>query len=517
MAKGDKAADVVAIESKVIRDFLAARRVSTPLVGIQTSDAAATMDTIADAVVAEASAGGRTQPAILVWDCLEGIRAFPENEAGQTEVNQKGIVAAKTAHPAAALVAAKELAPNTVLFMVNLHRFVQEHPVMQGVWNLRDRFKLNKRTLVLLGPTLSLPAELENDVIVLDEPLPNAAELGTLVRQQYKNAGVAYPSAETIAAAVDAVGGLPAFTVEQITAMSMKKAGVDLGNLWDRKRLAIEQTDGLAVYRGGETFADIGGCENVKANLTQIVNGRLGINGVVFIDEIEKQFGGGGPGDSSGTTMDQMMQILTFMQDKKVRGLMFVGHPGTAKSAIAKAAATEAGKLTIALDLGGMKNKYVGASEERMRTALKVIDAVTQGRPLFIATCNSIASLPAELRRRFKRGTFFFDLPTADERAAIWTIYGKKFGLDVSDRPDDTDWTGAEIETCVEMAWDHQIGLREAAHQIIPIAQAMRPVVEGLRESANEKFLSASYQGKYRKGFVGTMPKAAKGGRAISV
>ncbi|MGB7590439.1 MAG: hypothetical protein WBO19_04275, partial [Terriglobia bacterium] len=44
------------------------------------------------------------------------------------------------------------------------------------------------------------------------------------------------------------------------------------------------------------------------------------------------------------------------------------------------------------------------------------IDAVSQGRMLFIATCNSIASLPPELRRRFTLGTFFFDLPTVDER-----------------------------------------------------------------------------------------------------
>ena len=55
----------------------------------------------------------------------------------------------------------------------------------------------------------------------------------------------------------------------------------------------------------------------------------------------------------------------------------------------------------------------MGASTERLRTALQIIDAVSQGRMLFIATCNSIASLPPELRRRFTLGTFFFDLPTA--------------------------------------------------------------------------------------------------------
>src|SRR5579885_1973976 len=57
-----------------------------------------------------------------------------------------------------------------------------------------------------------------------------------------------------------------------------------------------------------------------------------------------------------------------------------------------------------------MQNAMVGASGERLRAALKVVDAVTNGRSLWIATCNSIGTLPPELRRRFTLGTFFFDL-----------------------------------------------------------------------------------------------------------
>jgi hypothetical protein len=49
-------------------------------------------------------------------------------------------------------------------------------------------------------------------------------------------------------------------------------------------------------------------------------------------------------------------------------------------------------------------------------------DAVSQGRELFIATGNSITSLPPGLRCRFTLGTFFFDLSSVEERAAIWKI-----------------------------------------------------------------------------------------------
>ena len=100
---------------------------------------------------------------------------------------------------------------------------------------------------------------------------------------------------------------------------------------------------------------------------------------------------------------------------------------------------------TIAFDLPAMDSSPVGAPTERLRTPLQIIDAVSQGRMLFIATCNSIASLPPELRWRFTLGTFFFDLPTADEQETIWRIYLKKYGVS-GELPSDEGWTGTEIK-----------------------------------------------------------------------
>jgi hypothetical protein len=39
----------------------------------------------------------------------------------------------------------------------------------------------------------------------------------------------------------------------------------------------------------------------------------------------------------------------------------------------------------------------------------------------------SLSRLPSELRRRFNTGTFFFDLPDGEARAAIWNRYRKQF------------------------------------------------------------------------------------------
>ena len=105
---------------------------------------------------------------------------------------------------------------------------------------------------------------------------------------------------------VDALIGLAAFPAEQVLAMSLSKNGLDLDRLWERKCQAVEQTPGLTIWRGGETFDQIGGCENIKRFLTAALLGREAPRVIVFVDEIEKAFTGTGT-DMSGvkTEMDR--------------------------------------------------------------------------------------------------------------------------------------------------------------------------------------------------------------------
>jgi SpoVK/Ycf46/Vps4 family AAA+-type ATPase len=221
----------------------------------------------------------------------------------------------------------------------------------------------------------------------------------------------------------------------------------------------------------------------------------------------------------SGVTQDQLGILLSYMQDQAAAGMIFVGPPGAAKSAVAKAAGNEAGIPTIQLDLGAAKGSLVGQSELQIRNALKVITAVSNGRSLWIATCNAIADLPPELRRRFTLGTFFFDLPDAAERAAIWEIHianyfghevrsegrvarGKKSVPRVSTlgpRPADDGWTGAEIRNCCEIAWRLGCSLVEAAAFIVPVSRSAADQIQRLREQADGRFLSASAPGVYRR------------------
>jgi SpoVK/Ycf46/Vps4 family AAA+-type ATPase len=167
---------------------------------------------------------------------------------------------------------------------------------------------------------------------------------------------------------------------------------------------------------------------------------------------------------------------------------------------MAKAAGTLAGVPTIRLDLGSMRGGIVGTSEQNLRQALKVITAVSGGQTLWLATSNNIAQIPSELKRRFKRGTWFFDLPSQEERLAIWKLYFEKYQLaePLDNLPDDKDWTGAEIAQCAELAWDLQLPLSRAAARIVPVAVSAREQIERLRTEASGRYLCATRGGVYR-------------------
>jgi len=74
-------------------------------------------------------------------------------------------------------------------------------------------------------------------------------------------------------------------------------------------------------------------------------------------------------------------------------------------------------------------------------------------------------------------GTFFFDLPSAEERKAIWNIYLTKWNR-TGDLPDDEGWTGAEIKECARKASRLKMSLKESAGYIVPVSRSAADQIE---------------------------------------
>lgn len=491
------------------KQFRAARRVSTPLVAVRTADSASAIRTVRESLT-------DSDIPLVQWDVMRGLSGINDAGAQAAAVMCNGknpeMVSAR---PSDALKLAGALPEDSILFFHNAHRFLSDAVVMQGVCNLRDKLKQDGSMVILLMTSGAvLPAELNDDVFTINEPLPDAAALESIVLEAYENTRsvfpeLAQPDKETINKAVDALLGMPAFPCEQSSQMCLDGSGLDLGGLWERKRQAIEACPGLSISRGGETFADTGGCGSAKEFFSLYLEGKRRTRGVIFVDEIEKAFAGAGS-DSSGVKQGMLGTMLTWMQEHNAHGALFLGPPGTNKSGFSKQIGNTAQVPTVAFDLEAMQNSLVGASSERLRASLDKIDAITQGNSLWIATCNSMTVLPPELLRRFKLGTFFFDFPTVEGQQEIWEIWMQKFNVKgpiPAVKPGEP-WTGSEIRNCCEYADNLGVSLVDAARYIVPVSVAKADELELLRQASSGKYLSAAEPGyyQYRKPLEASKP-----------
>jgi len=516
---------------ELLKAFKAARVAAVPIVAVSCFDPADVIKKIR----ASNEEGAKTPIPLVQWDAMDGMKGL--NTAGKAAVaavlkGDEKDWPGMTSNPGAALGFMSELPGEqreggrpdgaiqmrgTIVFALNLHNYFEDRPskenapIVQGVWNLRDRFKANRRTLVVLGPGFKFPAEIANDVISLDVPMPTDEELTAIIAKEVSGvAGLAALDEKTMQSAVDAVRGLPsAFTVEQVSRMSMTKEGIAIDELWERKISTMEMTSGLSVDRGTETFDDAGGLDQFKTFGLRLVKSEKSPLLYVRIDEIEKFLGGlgggGNAGDNTGVSQDALGVFLREMEDNGWNGLIALGHAGAGKSLITKGLANTASKLTgrrvlsVALDLGATKNSLLGKSEERLRTLFKVLKAVGGKRVCFIATCNDLDVMPPALRRRFKLGMWMFDLPTRPQKDAIWKINLTKFGLKKPARlPDDTDWTGADIRNVCEQADLLGCSLDEACNYVVFVAKNDPDSISRLRAKADGKYLDANRPGVYR-------------------
>lgn len=500
--------------SKIIETVRAARNVSVPVIAIQTPDQVALMQDLSNALGDQIEIGPRQQRAMpkVVWDRLNGMRGL--NQAGREALAKWGgpaDVGESTKYPEDALKRAEQLPEYAVVFMMNMHRFLDDAPVTTGVLNLRNPFKTTMRMLVMLGPAFRVPTELQHDVIVLDQPMPSSEELTEVVSKTYAAAKKSVPSLPNLETgvldkAVNAVRGLATFDTEQVISMSLRKNGLDLDDAWERKRITINQTQGLTVARSNVTWADLGGHARLREFSANIRDGRETPICVFMLDEVEKMLaasGGIGPGDSSGVSQDQKGVLLRTMEDLGWVGLLAVGPPGTGKTAAGQAFAHDLGAEFVKGDFGGMKNSLVGASEQAVRESFRVVEGIGGSRVLVFATANELSAVTPDMRRRFWLGRWYFDLPDGPEKDAIWQIHLGRVGFDLEsawpERPDDTDWTGAEIRNCCTIAHRLGIPLKEAATYIVPVAKEMPEQVDRLRDLAHGRFLSTSYRGTYDK------------------
>jgi hypothetical protein len=476
------------------------KRAAAPLCCFETADPASTIKGICDAL----NELNKGETPIAQWDCARGLTGL--NDEG-TNVVVTGAGNPDPQFPLDQVLNALGKITgegNVTVFIHNAHRFITGEFVAQAVWNLRDQWKAVRNTLVLLCPAMTLPAELQQDVVLISEDAPTQDEISEVFNAVADSAGVKITDEVKL---IDAtLGYLSAFAVEQSAALSVIQSPdgerrFDLDKLWQLKVANLKQTAGLEVSLPKENFSDLVGCEGYKDLALKFIKGRETPRSVLHLDEIEKMTAGATGGDLSGTSQALMEQFLFWTENNHVKGILFVGVPGAGKTRAVTCTAGEAGVPHLRASMSTVKGGIVGQSEQQMKSLLKAVDAVSQGRTLLIATCNSVDALSPELMARFKLATFVFDYPTQDEAAAIWKYYCVKYGHKWTGMntvpPNAKNWVGREIESCCERAWLFNCSLAEAAKSVVPICVSNAAKMDALRQSVSGRFLSASEMKTY--------------------
>ena len=443
---------------------------------------------------------------LATWDCDSGL-TFPVSDSPAP-------VPQDTTDPLAVIRAASQLsqgATTTLLVLRNFHRFLASTEIIQAIERQVSQGKHTRTFIVIVAPVVNLPPEIEKLFTVIEHELPDHAQLDGIARGVATQDGE-LPEGDELGRVIDAAKGLTRSEAENAFSLSLVRHGsLEPATLWEIKGQQLKKSGLVALHRGTERFDQLGGLENLKA----------------FCLRAMRRQGEPQPG-------------------KRPRGVLLLSPPGCGKSQFAKALGNETGRPTVILDIGNLLGSLVGQSESNVRQALKLADAMApcvlfcdeiekglagasssgqtdsgvtarvfgslltwlndhESDVFFVGTCNDASKLPPEFARaeRFD-GVFFLDLPGRDQKDAIWGIYVQHYGLDAKQaRPDDTQWTGAEIKSCCRLASLLDVPLVQAAQNVVPVAVTAGDKIESLRQWASGRCLSADRAGVYSRSEVG--------------
>lgn len=370
-----------------------------------------------------------------------------------------------------------------------------------------------KQRLALLVPEgFVLPVELQNDVMVLDFPLPSREELADSL-------GMVIDSALAEGAEHEV------YTKDQRDTLIRNAAGMT--------KLEAEAAFAQAVIENKVTWPETP-FEKFNAVVLRSKTDVVKRSEVLELMEADSFDSVGGLDLFKEYIAQRKRAFTREARDFGVdvpKGIMLIGPSGTGKSLCAKAIAHELGMPLIRFDVGRCFGSLVGQSEERVRSAMKQLDAIApcvaladevdkglggahqaggdsgvtrrvlgtilthmqeSKAPIYWAfTANRAGALPPELLRKGRLDEVFcVTIPNAVERRAILEIHLRKRKQDPakvkgleSAVSSSRGYVAAELENAVAEA------VNQAFHREIPVTGNL--IAEQLR---NMKPISVAFK-----------------------
>ena len=336
--------------------------------------------------------------------------------------------------PLAALRALPALAERNgtaLLLLHNFHRFLTNPEVIQTTFCQLVAGKQQRTFLVVLSPVVQIPIELEKLFVVLEHALPDREQLDRIARELTSDSPDDLPADDLLPRVLDAAAGLTRYEAEGAFALSLTRHNAIRPEvIWELKAQTLRKNNLLTLHRGERIVRD--------ARRPGQPEGLLP------------------PGAATG-------------QAGQAPGRALAGRSGHGQERVLQGPGQRDGRPTLMLDLGSLMGSLVGATEQNVRQALRIADAMSpailfvdelekglsgvgstgdsgvstrlfgtlltwlsdhETDVFFVGTSNDISKLPPEFARaeRFD-GVFFLDLPAGKDKDAIWDLYRTQFGI----------------------------------------------------------------------------------------
>ncbi|MGK7927804.1 MAG: AAA family ATPase [Spirulina sp.] len=450
---------------------------------------------------------------VFVWTMIQGMVEYNPQDRERT----RNATQHNTISPEAAIqwtINRKE--PGLFIFK-DLHDFITGAGVKRALRDAIASFKGTEKIIILMSPLQEIPIELEKEVVVLDFPLPDMAELNKVLSKHLDKNKTRRTTTEVREKLLKAALGLTKDEAEKVYRKAYVKTGrltqEEVEIILSEKKQLIRRNGILEYIEEDETLDAIGGLDELKKWLRQRSNA---------FTERAREYGLPQP-----------------------KGMLILGVPGCGKSLIAKTTSRLWGLPILRLDMGRVYDgSMVGRSEANLRNALKTAESIspailfideldksfaggtgssdsdggTSSRifgsfltwmqektsPVFVmATANRIERLPGEFLRKGRFDEIFFvDLPTQQEREEIFRIHLSKRRDDIArfDLPQlaimSDGFSGAEIEQAIiaamyeAFAQDRefvQLDIIAALKATLPLSRTMTEQVTALRDWARQR------------------------------
>ena len=437
------------------------------------------------------------------WSLTTGLHRFAGAAIGETR------------DPLSALRHIESIASNEAIYLLkDLAPHLTNASMCRPLRDLAQRLISTRSVVVLTGDPIELPKDIETLAIRFHLELPDPDELRDLVRTVIDAVGARQKvsvelTREEAQHLVQALSGLTLNQARQVIAQAV----VNDGRLTADDIHTVIRAKGELIERGGileffpleENAFELGGFARLKAWLE---NARVGFTPEARALNLEAP-----------------------------KGILLVGVQGCGKSLAAKFVAREWQLPLLKLDAGRLYEKYVGESEKNFRKATSLAEAMApvvlwidelekvfaqggsaeadgglsqrlfgafltwlqekQEEVFVVGAANDLMNVPPELLRKGRFDEIFFvDLPTADERAGIFSIHlalrkqdVAKFDLEALAVATE-GFSGAEIEQAVVSALYRSLqrkqpvtvdAIVEAACSTVPLSVARAEDIAGVR------------------------------------